>query len=42
MTSRYSYGGDEHIFVECDEAMSLGGLFFQEPLDHHRDPRSSN
>ena len=27
MTSRYSYGGDEHIFVECDEAMSLEAFF---------------
>jgi len=27
MTSRYSYGGDEHIFVECDEAMSLDAFF---------------
>ncbi len=27
MTSRYSFGGDEHIFVECDEAMSLEAFF---------------
>ena len=27
MTSRYSYGGDEHIFVECDEEMSLEAFF---------------
>ena len=23
MESRYTFGGDEHIFVECDEEMSL-------------------
>ena len=27
MNSRYSFGGDEHIFVECDEAMSLEAFF---------------
>jgi urea carboxylase len=27
MTSRYSYGGDEHIFVECAEEMSLEAFF---------------
>ena len=27
MTSRYSYGGNEHIFVECDEAMALDAFF---------------
>ena len=27
MTSRYSYGGDEHIFVECSEEMSLEAFF---------------
>ena len=27
MTARYSFGGDEHIFVELDEAMSLGAFF---------------
>jgi urea carboxylase len=27
MPSRYSYGGDEHIFVECDEEMSLEAFF---------------
>ncbi len=27
MISRYSYGGDEHIFVECDEEMSLEAFF---------------
>ena len=27
MKSRYSFGGDEHIFVECDEAMSLEAFF---------------
>lgn len=27
MTIRYSYGGDEHIFVEVDEAMSLEAFF---------------
>jgi len=27
MKSRYSYGGDEHIFVECDEEMSLEAFF---------------
>ena len=25
--SRYSFGGDEHIFVECDEEMSLEAFF---------------
>ena len=24
MKNRYSFGGDEHLFVECDESMSLG------------------
>lgn len=27
MTSRYSFGGDEHVFVEVDEAMSLEAFF---------------
>jgi urea carboxylase len=27
MTARYSFGGDEHIFVELNEAMSLGAFF---------------
>lgn len=27
MTARYSYGGDEHIFVEVDEEMSLEAFF---------------
>lgn len=27
MTTRYSFGGDEHLFVECDEAMSLDAFF---------------
>ncbi len=27
MTARYSFGGDEHVFVELDEAMSLGAFF---------------
>lgn len=27
MTSRYSFGGDEHIFVEIDEEMSLEAFF---------------
>lgn len=27
MQTRYSYGGDEHIFVEMDEAMSLEAFF---------------
>ena len=27
MKTRYSYGGDEHIFVEADEAMSLDAFF---------------
>ncbi|WP_374650834.1 allophanate hydrolase subunit 1 [Dongia sp.] len=27
MNTRYSYGGDEHIFVEVDEEMSLGAFF---------------
>ena len=27
MQTRYSFGGDEHIFVECDEEMSLEAFF---------------
>ncbi len=27
MTTRYSFGGDEHIFVEVDEEMSLAAFF---------------
>jgi urea carboxylase len=27
MTARYSFGGDEHIFVEVDEEMSLAAFF---------------
>ena len=27
MNSRYSFGGDEHVFVEVDEAMSLEAFF---------------
>ena len=27
MTARYSFGGDEHIFVEVDEEMSLDAFF---------------
>ncbi|MEZ5864713.1 MAG: allophanate hydrolase subunit 1, partial [Geminicoccaceae bacterium] len=27
MTNRYSFGGDEHIFVEVDESMSLEAFF---------------
>ena len=27
MTARYTFGGDEHIFVEVDEAMSLEAFF---------------
>jgi len=27
MTMRYSFGGDEHIFVEVDEEMSLNAFF---------------
>src|SRR5271168_2800857 len=27
MNTRYSFGGDEHIFVECDEEMSLEAFF---------------
>ncbi|WP_315838893.1 allophanate hydrolase subunit 1 [Bradyrhizobium prioriisuperbiae] len=27
MQNRYSFGGDEHLFVECDEAMSLEAFF---------------
>ncbi|MBW3097821.1 5-oxoprolinase subunit B family protein [Pseudohoeflea coraliihabitans] len=27
MSSRYTFGGDEHIFVEVDEAMSLDAFF---------------
>ena len=30
MTTRYSFGGDEHIFEECDESMSLEA-FFKDP-----------
>jgi urea carboxylase len=27
MTARYSFGGDEHLFVECSEEMSLDAFF---------------
>jgi urea carboxylase len=27
MSSRFSFGGDEHLFVECDEEMSFKGFF---------------
>jgi urea carboxylase len=27
MESRYTFGGDEHVFVECDEEMSLEAFF---------------
>ena len=27
MPARYSYGGDDHIFVEIDEEMSLDAFF---------------
>ena len=27
MTARYSFGGDEHVFVEVDEGMSLEAFF---------------
>jgi urea carboxylase len=27
MRTRYSFGGDEHVFVECDEEMSLEAFF---------------
>ena len=27
MKTRYSFGGDEHLFVECDEEMSLEAFF---------------
>ena len=27
MKTRYSFGGDEHLFVECDESMSLEAFF---------------
>ena len=27
MTARYSWGGDEHLFIEIDEAMSLDAFF---------------
>lgn len=27
MRNRYSFGGDEHLFVECDESMSLEAFF---------------
>jgi len=27
MQSRYTFGGDEHLFVECDEEMSLDAFF---------------
>jgi urea carboxylase len=29
MKTRYSYGGDEHIFVESDEEMSLEAFFIR-------------
>ncbi len=38
MTDRYSFGGDEHVFVEVDEEMSLRGLL-QEPVDDQRRAR---
>ena len=27
MPMRYTFGGDEHLFVECSEAMSLDAFF---------------
>jgi urea carboxylase len=27
MKNRYTFGGDEHLFVECDESMSLEAFF---------------
>src|SRR5258708_18023336 len=27
MKTRYTFGGDEHVFVECDEEMSLEAFF---------------
>ena len=27
MKNRYSFGGDEHLFVECNESMSLEAFF---------------
>ena len=41
MTSRYSFGGDEHIFVECDEAMSLEA-FFKSSVGHQSGADSAN
>jgi len=35
MQTRFSFGGDEHIFAEVDDSMSLDG-FLQEPLRHQR------
>ena len=38
MKTRYSFGGDEHIFVEIDEEMSLDA-FFKSALDDQRGAR---
>lgn len=34
MKTRYSYGGDEHIFVEMDEEMSLDAFFKSLAMSH--------
>ena len=36
MTCRYTFGGDEHLFVEVDEAMSLEAFFCL--ARHHEHP----
>ena len=38
MQTRYSFGGDEHVFVEVDEEMSLEA-FFKSAFDHQRGAR---
>jgi urea carboxylase len=33
--SRYSFGGDEHLFVEVDEEMSLEAFFKSQDRRRH-------
>ena len=40
MKTRYSYGGDEHIFVEMDEEMSLAAFFKSMDSDSSEDVTS--
>ena len=39
MTTRYSFGGDEHIFAEVSEGMSLEAFF--KTSDQHLEYRLS-